>query len=53
LGSDAIVSLYYGAGRSAADAQQVADGLEAEFPGIQVDLIDGKQHRHQYLASVE
>ena len=53
LSSDAIVSLYYGAGSSAANAQQVADGLEAEFPGIQVDLIDGKQHHHQYLASVE
>ena len=53
LNENAIVSIYYGAGRSASDAQQVATELESEFPGIQVDVIEGGQPHHQYLASVE
>jgi len=53
LSSDAIVSIYYGAGKTASDAQPVAAELEGAFPGIQVDLIEGGQPHHQYLASVE
>ena len=53
LGGGAIVTIYYGAGRSASDAQTLAHELESEFPGIQVDLIEGGQPHHQYLASVE
>ncbi|MCH9018729.1 MAG: hypothetical protein IIB89_13335, partial [Chloroflexi bacterium] len=53
LNEIAIVSIYYGAGRSASDAKQVATELESEFPGIQVDVIEGGQPHHQYLASVE
>ena len=53
LSGDAIVTIYSGAGRSVSDAQPLADELESEFPGIQVDLIEGGQPHHQYLASVE
>ena len=53
LSSDAIVSIYYGAGCSLSDAQPVADALESDHPGIQVDLINGGQPHHQFLASVE
>ena len=53
LSGDAIVSIYYGAGKTASDAQPVAAELEVAFPGIQVDLIEGGQPHHQYLASVE
>ena len=53
LSSDAIVSIYYGAEKTASDAQPVAAELEGAFPGIQVDLIEGGQPHHQYLASVE
>ncbi|MEE8464896.1 MAG: DAK2 domain-containing protein [Dehalococcoidia bacterium] len=53
LSSDAIVTLYYGAGVQASEAESVAQGLKIGFPGIQVDLIDGGQPHYQYLASVE
>jgi hypothetical protein len=53
LSSDAIVSIYYGAGCSPSDAQPVADALKSNHPGIHVDLIEGGQPHHQFLASVE
>ena len=53
LGGDAIVTLYYGAEAEASGAESVAESLQNEFPGIQVDLIDGGQPHYQYLASVE
>ena len=53
LSSEAIVTLYYGAGAQATDAESVAQELQSGFPGIQVDLIDGGQPHYQYLASVE
>ena len=53
LSGDAIVSIYYGAGRSASDVEQMIAELEGAFPSIQVDLIEGGQPHHQYLASVE
>ena len=53
LSSGAIVTLYYGAGSQASDAEPVAAALESAYPGIQVDLIDGGQSHYQYLASVE
>ncbi len=53
LNADVIVTIYYGVDASASDAEPVAAELEREFPGIQVDLIDGGQPHYQYLASVE
>ena len=53
LSADAIVTLYYGAGAQASDAELVAQGLASRFPGIQVEVIDGGQPHYQYLASVE
>jgi DAK2 domain fusion protein YloV len=53
LSTDAIVSIYFGSGRTLTDAQFVATELESEYPGIQVDLIEGGQSHHAYLASIE
>jgi DAK2 domain fusion protein YloV len=53
LSGDAIVTVYCGAGKSPSDATAVSEEFEKEFPGIQVDLIEGGQPHHQYLASVE
>jgi len=39
--------------RTPSDAASLAAELEKEFPGIQVDIIEGGQPYHQYLASVE
>ena len=53
LNSGAIVSIYHGSGAAVSGAESVATDLERRFPGIQVDIIDGGQPHHQYLASVE
>lgn len=53
LSGDAIVTVYCGAGKSPSDATVVSEELEKEYPGIQVDLIEGGQPHHHYLASVE
>jgi hypothetical protein len=53
LSSDAIVTVYCGVDRTPSDAASLAAELEKEFPGIQVDIIEGGQPYHQYLASVE
>ena len=53
LNADTIVTVYCGADKSVSDATQLTAELEAEYPGIQVDLVFGGQPNHQYLASIE
>ena len=53
LNRDAIVTVYCGADRLPADATLLATELKKEYPGIQVDLLEGGQPIQQYLASVE
>ena len=53
LSSDAIVSIYFGTARTLSDTQAIASELENEYPGIQVDIIEGGQFHQEYLASVE
>ena len=53
LNAGTIVTVYCGADKSVSDATQLTAELEAEYPGIQVDLIFGGQPNHQYLASIE
>ena len=53
LSTDAIVTIYYGIDKNYVDARFVASELENEFPGNQVDIIEGGQPHHQYLASIE
>ena len=55
LNCDAIVTVYCGAEKFPADATLLglAAELKKEYPGIQVDLLEGGQPIQQYLASVE
>ena len=53
LSADAIVSIYFGSARTLSDAQAIASELENEYPGIQVDIIEGGQPHQEYFASVE
>ena len=53
LSSNSIVSIYFGSARTLSDAQAIASELENEYPGIQVDIIEGGQFHQEYLASVE
>jgi dihydroxyacetone kinase-like predicted kinase len=53
LNSGAIVTIYRGRDADAESAELFARSLEEEFPGIQVDRVDGGQPYYHYLASVE
>jgi DAK2 domain fusion protein YloV len=50
---DQIITLYQGADASPAGADELRRRLEAQTPGIQVDLVYGGQPHYHYLASVE
>ena len=51
--ADQIVTLYRGEDASETEAGEICRRLEAETPGIQVELVYGGQPHYHYLASVE
>ena len=53
LTDDSIVTLYLGADSDAGAAEAFAKSLAEDFPGIQIDQVDGGQLHYHYLASVE
>ena len=53
LSPEAVVTVYWGADASQPAAEELGRCLEAETPGMQVDLIYGGQPYYHYLASVE
>ena len=53
LSPEAVVTVFWGADTSQPSAEELGRSLEAETPGIQVDLIYGGQPHYHYLASVE
>ena len=53
LSDDSIVTIYLGADGDAGPAQAFAESLERDFPGLQIDRVDGGQPHYHYLASVE
>ena len=48
-----IVTLYYGAEISDADAQELVDQLQAEYPDLEFEAVEGGQPHYFYLVSVE
>ena len=53
MDADSIVTLYLGADADREAAETFIESLEAEFPGIQVDRVEGGQPHYPYFASVE
>ena len=53
MDADSIVTLYLGADADREAAEIFIESLEAEFPGIQVDRVEGGQPHYPYFASVE
>ncbi len=53
MDAGSIVTLYLGADADPEAAKTFIESLEAEFPGIQVDRVEGGQPHYPYLASVE
>ena len=53
LSDDHIVTVYWGADTDEETTQAVAEKIEEQTPGIQVDLVFGGQPHYPYFASVE
>ena len=48
-----LVTLYHGADVSSAEAEQLADGVRAAFPGQAIEVHSGGQPYYQYILSAE
>ena len=48
-----MISLYYGAGLLEGEAQELAEGLEAEFPNVEVQIYLGGQPHYHFIISIE
>lgn len=48
-----VVTLYYGAGVTTADAQQTAQEISAWFPEPQIEVVAGGQPHYTYIISAE
>jgi dihydroxyacetone kinase-like predicted kinase len=48
-----VVTICAGAGVTDAEVRELADGVEARFPGVAVELVDGGQETSYALVSVE
>ena len=53
VSDESIITLYWGAEASAARAFRLQEKLEAQWPGVQVDVYEGGQPHYPYLVSVE
>jgi len=53
LSNGALVTLYYGASRSAGDAEADAHALRTRWPEVEVEVYEGNQPYYHYLVSVE
>ena len=53
MDSAELVTLYYGGGVKAAQAEQTSEKLSAAYPGVQFEVVKGDQPHYYYIASVE
>ncbi len=48
-----LLTVYYGAGISAAEASALADSLSTQYPDLQIEVVDGGQPHYKYIMSLE
>ena len=48
-----IITMYYGEGIVGAEAEKLADEIQARYPDQEVELVDGGQPHYHYILSVE
>jgi uncharacterized protein len=48
-----IITIYYGADTQAEEAEQVSANIREQFPGLQIDVVQGGQPHYNYVVSVE
>jgi DAK2 domain fusion protein YloV len=48
-----LITLYYGKNAKRSEAEQVAELIGRDYPGVEVELVSGGQPHYHYIASVE
>jgi hypothetical protein len=48
-----LISLYYGAGLTAIQANKIADRVRETWPRLEVEIVRGGQPHYQFIASLE
>jgi DAK2 domain fusion protein YloV len=48
-----VLTIYYGAGTSATQAEKAAAAVRERYPQLQVEIVQGGQPHYDYIASVE
>jgi len=48
-----VITIYYGADTTQAEAEQVGDAIRQEYPQLQVEVIQGGQPHYNYIVSIE
>jgi len=48
-----VVTIYYGEGIEAAEAEKISASIMAQYPKLQVELIKGGQPHYSYIISIE
>ncbi len=48
-----LISLYYGAGLTAIQANKLGDRVRATWPRVEVEIVRGGQPHYQFIASLE
>jgi DAK2 domain fusion protein YloV len=48
-----VVTIYYGEGVEAAEAEKISASIMAQYPKLQVELIKGGQPHYSYIISIE
>jgi dihydroxyacetone kinase-like predicted kinase len=53
IGAGSLITLYKGDGVDPAEAEEVADSIRAQHPGVEIEVVEGGQPLYPYIASVE
>jgi hypothetical protein len=48
-----VVTIYYGAGTTSAEAEEVINKIRQTHPNLQVEVVDGGQPHYHYIVAVE
>ncbi len=48
-----VITIYYGAGTEADEAEQVSNGIRERHPHLQVEIVRGGQPHYNYIVSIE
>ncbi len=48
-----VVTIYYGADTKKAEAEEINDNISAQYPNLQVEVVNGGQPHYEYIISIE